>query len=162
MGVSAVGKSVVAERLAPELDLELAEGDDFHPPANVAKMAAGESLTDADRAPWLAALARWTADRDRAGRGTAVTCSALRRAYRNVLAEPVAATFFVHLHGSEDLLRSRISGREHFMPAALLRSQLQTLEPLAPDEDGVVVDVAAPLDEVVATALHAVRSWSAG
>jgi gluconokinase len=84
MGVAGVGKSTIAQRLAADLDLELAEGDDFHPPANVAKMSSGQPLTDEDRWPWLNALADWTARQRAAGRSTVLTCSALRRVYRNI------------------------------------------------------------------------------
>jgi carbohydrate kinase (thermoresistant glucokinase family) len=152
MGVAGVGKSTVAQQLAADLDLELAEGDDFHPQANIDKMASGTPLTDDDRWPWLASLAEWTAERRRTGRGTVVTCSALRRAYRDVLRRADPDTFFVHLCGDEALLRSRMEARDHFMPASLLRSQLDTLEPLQPDEQGVQIDIAATVDAVVARA----------
>ncbi|QIK68756.1 gluconokinase [Nocardioides sp. HDW12B] len=150
MGVSGVGKSTVAERLAAELDLELAEGDAFHPEANIAKMSAGDPLTDEDRWPWLAALAGWTAERREAGRDTVLTCSALKRVYRDVLRRGAPDSFFVCLAGDEALLRERMEGREHFMPPSLLRSQLDTLEPLEGDEPGTVVDVARSIDEIVA------------
>ena len=150
MGVSGVGKSTVAERLAADLGLELAEGDTFHPAANVEKMSSGQALTDEDRWPWLEALADWTAARRTAGRDTVLTCSALKRAYRDVLRRGAADTYFVCLVGEESLLRERMESREHFMPASLLRSQLDTLEPLAPDERGAKIDVALPVDEIVA------------
>jgi carbohydrate kinase (thermoresistant glucokinase family) len=149
MGVAGVGKSTVAQRLAADLDLELAEGDDFHPRANIDKMSSGEALTDEDRWPWLEALAAWTEERRTAGRDTVVTCSALRRAYRDVLRRADPDTFFVCLLGDEDLLRDRMEHRDHFMPASLLASQIETLEPLEDDENGVSVDVALPVDEVV-------------
>jgi carbohydrate kinase (thermoresistant glucokinase family) len=158
MGVAGVGKSTVAQRIAEGLDLDLAEGDDFHPEANLVKMSSGEPLTDEDRWPWLEALAEWTAARRSEGRGTAVTCSALRRVYRDVLRRADPATFFVHLYGDEDLLRRRMEGRDHFMPVSLLRSQLDTLEPLQEDESGVALDVAAPVDDVCREALAAIRS----
>lgn len=157
MGVSGSGKSTIARRLADELGLEMAEADDFHPPANIAKMSGGEPLTDEDRWPWLEALARWTADRRAAGTSTVLACSALRRSYRDVLRAPVPDTYFLHLHGSEALLRERMSAREHFMPPALLRSQFDTLEPLEPDERGAVLDVAPPVDELVRRAVELVR-----
>lgn len=149
MGVAGVGKSTVAQRLAADLDLALAEGDDFHPQANIDKMASGTPLTDEDRWPWLAALADWTAGQRRTGRGTVVTCSALKRAYRDVLRRADPDTFFVHLCGAEELLRTRMEARDHFMPASLLRSQLDTLEPLGADERGVEIDIDATVDEVV-------------
>ncbi len=150
MGVSGVGKTTVAERLAADLSLELAEGDAFHPAVNVAKMSSGQALTDEDRWPWLEALADWTAARRTAGRDTVLTCSALKRSYRDILRRGAPDTFFVCLLGEEALLRERMESREHFMPTSLLRSQLDTLEALEPDERGVRVDVALPVDEIVA------------
>lgn len=162
MGVSGTGKTTVAETLTAELGLAFTEGDDHHPQANIDKMSSGAPLDDDDRAPWLAALARWTAEQHAAGRDTVLTCSALRRHYRDVLRggapEP---TFFVHLLGSREVLAERMAGREHFMPPSLLDSQLATLEQLEPDEDGVVVDVDRPLDDVVRDALAAVRDRAA-
>ena len=149
MGVSGVGKSTVAQRLAADLDLELAEGDDFHPRSNIAKMSAGQALTDEDRWPWLEALAAWTDERRTAGRDTVLTCSALKRAYRDVLRQADPDTFFVCLLGDEKLLRERMEGRDHFMPSSLLTSQIETLEPLEDDENGVSVDVALSVEEIV-------------
>jgi len=148
MGVAGVGKSTVAQRLADDLDFEMAEGDDFHPRANIEKMSSGRPLTDEDRWPWLEALADWTAQRRAAGQSTVLTCSALRRAYRDVLRRPDPAAFFVHLYGDESLLRDRMSSRQHFMPASLLRSQFETLEPLEADESGIAVDTAASVDAI--------------
>ena len=148
MGVAGVGKSTIARRLADDLELEMAEGDDFHPRANIEKMSAGRPLTDEDRWPWLEALADWTVQRRAAGQSTVLTCSALRKAYRDVLRRPDPATFFVHLYADEDLLRERMSSRQHFMPASLLRSQFETLEPLEPDESGIAVDTAASVEAV--------------
>ncbi|WP_307855869.1 gluconokinase [Nocardioides faecalis] len=167
MGVSGTGKSTLARALGTELGLTMGEGDEHHPPANVAKMAAGHPLDDADRAPWLAALADWTARRHEAGQGTVLTCSALRRPYRDVLRAAVPEeTLFVHLTGSADVLSSRITarmtGREHFMPPSLLESQLRTLEPLEDDEVGGMVDCDLPLDLVVTDAVTLVRRLSPG
>ncbi|HYJ66248.1 MAG TPA: gluconokinase [Nocardioidaceae bacterium] len=148
MGVAGIGKSTVAGRLATDLDLEFAEGDDFHPPANVAKMSRGEPLTDEDRSPWLESLAAWTRERHDSGRSTVVTCSALRRAYRDSLRRGAPETFFVHLHGDAETIRRRMESRQHFMPVELLRSQLDTLEPLADDESGMVVDATLGLDAI--------------
>lgn len=149
MGVSGSGKSTVATLLAERLGWEFAEGDDFHPRANVDKMHAGHPLTDADRAPWLARIREWIDAHIAAGRSGVVTCSALKRAYRDVLRAPEVR--FVHLSGSETLLTQRLDGRTgHFMPPTLLRSQLETLEPLQPDEAGLVVDIAPPPAEQVA------------
>ena len=148
MGVAGVGKSTIAQRLAADLDLELAEGDDFHPRANIAKMSSGEPLTDEDRWPWLEALADWTAMKRAAGRSTGLTCSALKKVYRDILRRPDPGTFFVHLYGDERLLLERMESREHFMPASLLRSQFDTLEPLKPDESGIAVDTASSVDDI--------------
>jgi gluconokinase len=145
MGVSGTGKSTVARALAERLGWPFAEGDDLHPAANVAKMAAGIALEDADRWPWLDAIAAWTAGQAAEGNSTIVTCSALRRAYRDRLRDGVAGTVFVHLFGSPDLLAERMGARkDHFMPASLLPSQLRTLEPLEADEAGFMVDVELP------------------
>lgn len=157
MGVSGSGKSTIARHLRDGFGLRMAEADDFHPPANIAKMSGGEPLTDGDRWPWLEALARWTADRHAAGTSTVLACSALKRSYRDVLRRPVPDTYFLHLHGAEELLAERMRAREHFMPPALLRSQFDTLEPLAPDECGAVLDVAPPVAELVRRAADLIR-----
>jgi carbohydrate kinase (thermoresistant glucokinase family) len=149
MGVTGVGKSAVAGRLAEELDLAFAEGDDFHPLTNVSKMTQGIPLTDDDRWPWLESLASWTRQQAKDGRSTVLTCSALRRAYRDVLRRGAVDTFFVHLVGSEELIQRRMSDREHFMPVELLRSQLDALEPLEPDEQGAEIDVSRDIGLVV-------------
>ncbi|MEV7692209.1 gluconokinase [Microbacterium sp. NPDC089189] len=148
MGVSAAGKSTVAAALSARLDRRLVDADDLHPPANVEKMAAGIPLDDADRAPWLDAVGAALAD-DAAGRGAVVACSALRRIYRDRL-RAAGDVVFVHLDADRAVLAFRASAREnHFMPPALLESQLATLEPLSNDERGVVIDVDAPLADVV-------------
>jgi len=150
MGVSGTGKSTVAKALQERLDWLFAEGDDLHPSANVAKMAAGIPLEDADRWPWLDAIAAWTSEQAAGSRSTIVTCSALRRVYRDRLREATTDTVFVHLVGSPELLAQRMGGRKgHFMPASLLASQLDTLEPLEADEAGVVVDVDTTTDAMV-------------
>ncbi len=155
MGVSGTGKSTVAKALQERLGWPFAEGDDLHPAANVAKMAAGIPLEDADRWPWLDVITAWTSEQAAEGHSTIVTCSALRRAYRDRMRNAADGTVFVHLVGSPELLAERMGAREgHFMPASLLASQLDTLEPLEPDEPGIVVDVAgttgAIVDEVLA------------
>ncbi len=152
MGVAGAGKTAIAEPLSERFGWEFAEGDDFHPEANVQKMTTGNPLSDADRKPWLEALRDWTAQRDREGMSTVLTCSALKRAYRDLLREADPATFFVHLHGDMDLLLDRMRRRRHFMPESLLVSQYDTLEMLEPDEDGVRIDVGPPVEEVVARA----------
>ncbi len=156
MGVAGVGKSTVALGLAAELDAEMAEGDDFHPAAYKEKMQAGTPLTDEDRQPWLRALADWTAERHAKGESTVLTCSALRKAYRDVLRSADSATLFVHLEGPEQLIADRMSEREHFMPVSLLRSQFEMLEPLDDDEAGVTVDIRGSVDEVVSQALSGI------
>jgi carbohydrate kinase (thermoresistant glucokinase family) len=153
MGVSGSGKSTIARAAQERLGWEFAEGDDFHPPENVAKMAEGTPLTDADRWGWLESLAVWTAERDARDEPTIITCSALRRAYRDVLRRGGAGTFFVHSTGDKHLILDRMNAREHFMPPSLLESQLDVLEPLGADEDGMDVDPALPVDRMVAMVL---------
>jgi carbohydrate kinase (thermoresistant glucokinase family) len=150
MGVAGTGKSTVARALAERLGWPFGEGDDLHPAANVAKMAAGIPLEDADRWPWLDAIAAWTAERAAAGNSTIVTCSALRRTYRDRLRAAAPGTVFVHLVGSPALLAERMTARkDHFMPTSLLGSQLETLEPLEADEPGFTVDVELPAAAIV-------------
>ena len=157
MGVAGCGKSTVAEMLGDEFDLRLAEGDSFHPPVNIAKMSSGQPLTDDDRWPWLEALARWTGECQGAGQSTVVTCSALKRAYRDVLRGPVPHTLFLHLYGDEELLLRRMEVRDHFMPASLLRSQFEILEELQPDERGVAVDVGMSVHQLARQVIEVVR-----
>lgn len=146
MGVSGSGKSTVARLLADALDWDLLEGDDLHPASNVAKMAAGQPLTDADRSPWLAAIAEWITEHTTSARPGIVTCSALTRRYRDVLrggARGGAEVIFVHLTGTEEQIGTRLGRRTgHFMPSALLGTQLAALEPLGQDENAIVVDIA--------------------
>lgn len=157
MGVSATGKTTVAVQLAEELGCEFIEGDDLHPSRNIAKMEAGTPLTDEDRWPWLQAIADMVAVKDFERTSTVVTCSALKRSYRNVL-RGSAPTFFVHLHAPFEVLEERMQHRtKHFMPATLLRTQFETLEELDDDEAGAVIDVTPPIDEVVEESLNAVR-----
>lgn len=154
MGVSGSGKSTVGRLLADRLGWQFAEADDFHPPANVAKMSAGVPLTDSDRWPWLRTIAAWMSERTAAGVDVVVTCSALRRVYRDVLREAGSGVRFVHVTGDRELISERMASRSgHFMPASLLASQLATLEPLADDEDGVDVDLALPPAQIVDQAL---------
>ncbi|MFC5847990.1 gluconokinase [Deinococcus petrolearius] len=158
MGVSGSGKTTVARALAAELGLTFAEADDFHPPANIARMTAGIPLTDEDRWPWLRALRGWMADRDARGESTVVTCSALKREYRDLLREAGGRVQFIDLAGSRDLLAARMTGRSgHFMPESLLDSQLATLEPPTPDEGAWSHDVARPAAEIVAEVAARVR-----
>ena len=153
MGVSGSGKSTAARAVQQQLGWEYAEGDDFHPPENVAKMREGTPLTDADRWGWLESLAEWTAERDAKGEPTIIACSALRRAYRDVLRRGGEGTFFVHSTGDKHMILERMNAREHFMPPSLLESQLDILEPLEPDEEGMDVDPALAVDLIVAQVL---------
>jgi gluconokinase len=153
MGVSGSGKSTVAGEVQRLTGWELAEGDDFHPAANVEKMAAGHPLTDQDRFPWLGSLARWIGEHDAAGRPTLMSCSALRRTYRDVLRSGADDVVFVHLVGDKGLLLQRMGERDHFMPPTLLESQLDTLEPLADDEAGLELDVGSPPDALARRAV---------
>ena len=150
MGVSGSGKSTVAGALAQSLGWLLAEGDDFHSLANIAKMHAGVPLNDEDRMPWLGAIAVWIDARCRAGESGVVTCSALKRAYRDLLAGDRPEVLFVYLKGSADVMSQHLAGREgHFMPASLLSSQFDTLEEPGPDEPVLTVDAARPVGEIV-------------
>ena len=153
MGISGSGKSTVAEAVRVRLGWEMAEGDDFHPPANVEKMRQGTPLTDTDRWGWLESLADWTAERDARGEPTFITCSALRWAYRDVLRRGGEGTFFVHATGDKHLILDRMNARDHFMPPSLLESQLDTLEPLQPGEQGMDVDPELPVDRLAAMVL---------
>jgi gluconokinase len=150
MGVSGSGKTTVAERLAERLDWDFAEGDDFHPRANVEKMAAGQPLDDADRWPWLRTIGGWIDQREATGRSVVVTCSALKRSYRDLLREGRPSVWFAHVTVDAEVLRARLRERTgHYMPASLLDSQLATLELLQPDEAGAEVSGAGSPDAVV-------------
>ena len=163
MGVSGSGKSTVGELLAQRLGWEMAEGDSLHPPANVEKMRRGIPLDDADRWPWLdrigEKLKAWAA----AGRSGVLTCSALKRAYRDRIRSARPDVRFVYLKGSEDLIRRRVSARHHeYMPASLLRSQFDALEEPAPDEPVVTVDVSQSPDAIAAAAIAALGLAASG
>jgi len=159
MGVSGTGKSTVAEPIAERLGLAFAEADDFHPEANVAKMSSGTALTDDDRQPWLASLAAWIGEHDRRGESTLMACSALKRAYRDVLRAAAPDVRFLHLDGSTGVIAARLRERKgHFMPESLLRSQQSTLEPLADDEPGVTLDIAPPAEEIIERAARIVAA----
>ncbi len=143
MGVSGCGKTLLAELLASRLGFRYCEADDVHPAANVEKMSQGIPLTDEDRWPWLRSLGAWIAEQAATGHSTVMACSALRRSYRDVLrTESGRELLFVHLEGEADTITGRMNAREHFMPSSLLRSQLDTLEPLGDDEDGISIDLA--------------------
>lgn len=148
MGVAGCGKSSVGAALAPVLRAGYVDGDDLHPPENIARMRAGIPLTDADRAPWLAAVGRLLAPPGR----RIVGCSALKRAYRDLIrAQAGAPVVFVHLAGSRALIGGRMAARTgHFMPASLLDSQFAALEPPGPDEAALTADIGQPLPDLVA------------
>jgi gluconokinase len=143
MGVSGCGKSTVAGVLAGRLGWDLGEGDDMHPAANVAKMAAGHALTDADRGPWLEVVASWIGQHVASGRPGIITCSALKRRYRDVLrGDRAAATVFVYLHGTREQIAARLALRHgHYMPPALLDSQFADLEPPGENEHAIWIDI---------------------
>jgi carbohydrate kinase (thermoresistant glucokinase family) len=155
MGVSGSGKTTIAEGIAAAKGWSLLEGDTFHPPANVAKMKAGTPLTDDDRWPWLRAIAA-AIDADRArGESAVVACSALRRAYRDILIGDRPDVRLVYLKGSRTLIGERMQARHgHFMPASLLDSQFQTLEEPDPDENPITVEIGGTPDEIVRAALE--------
>ncbi len=156
MGVSGSGKTTVAQGIATAMGWEFAEGDDFHSAANKAKMASGHPLTDEDRWPWLRSIAEWIDSHSAAGRSSVVTCSALRRVYRELLSDNRPRLRFCELDAPEELIAQRLEQRRgHYMPASLLGSQFATLEPLQPDEPGVRVSVADTPDQIVAHALEA-------
>jgi gluconokinase len=161
MGVSGSGKSTFAAALARALPGDLGEGDDLHPPANVARMRAGQPLTDADREPWLQRVRAWIDERLAAGHDGVITCSALRRRYRDELRAD--GVLFAFLDGPRAVLAERLAGRSgHFMPASLLDSQLATLEPPGPDEHAVTVPITVPIDQQVALVLTALGRFAPG
>ena len=156
MGVAGTGKTTIGPLLAARLGVPYAEGDDFHPQANIAKMSAGHPLTDDDRWPWLDAIGRWAHDRD--GLGGVVSSSALKRSYRDRLRAEAPGVVFVHLTGDRALIEDRMSHRQgHFMPTALLDSQFATLQPLEADEAGVSVDVSGDPGEITERAVAALQ-----
>ncbi|CAM3457320.1 gluconokinase [Mycobacterium frederiksbergense] len=147
MGVSGSGKSTVGAALAQRLRVPFADADDFHPPANIAKMSAGHPLDDDDRGPWLDSIGEWLASH---GDGGVMSCSALKRSYRNQLRRHCAVIDFLHLEGSLETIGRRQASRPgHFMPAALLASQFETLEPLESDEHGVAIGVDQSIDSII-------------
>ena len=156
MGVTGAGKSTVGGLIAERLGLGFRDADEFHPPADVAKMSAGQPLEDADRWPWLDAIgAHLAAHR---GQGCVVTCSALKRAYRDRLRGAAPGLRFIHLHGEMALVAARQAARQgHFMPASLVASQFATLEVPEAEPDVIALDVAAPPSELAEAAIAALR-----
>lgn len=154
MGVSGCGKSTVGRLLAEKLDAKFIDGDDLHPEENKAKMAAGIPLNDDDRWPWLAKVGTsLTAEEN-----IVIACSALKRGYRERILSFSGETVFLHLHGTRELLADRLHSRtNHFMPAALLDSQLATLEPLQFDEPGRVIDINQPIEDIVDSCVELIR-----
>jgi gluconokinase len=153
MGVAGTGKSTTGQILASRLGWPFAEADDFHSAANVAKMAAGTPLTDEDRRPWLESIRAWI---DATAGDSVVSCSALRRNYRDILRGAQANVQFLHLSGTEESIGARMAARtDHFMPTSLLASQLATLEPLEGDENGVVIEITGTPEEIVTNAIKA-------
>lgn len=147
MGVSGSGKSTVGAALAQRLRVPFADADDFHPPANIEKMSAGHALNDDDRYPWLQAIGKWLAQHPEGG---VMSCSALKRTYRDQLRQHCPDIEFLHLQGSIETIGRRQASRPgHFMPATLLESQFKTLEPLEPDERGVAIDVDQSIDAII-------------
>ncbi|MEU9958228.1 gluconokinase [Streptomyces sp. NPDC050982] len=156
MGVAGTGKTTIGPLLAQRLGVPYAEGDDFHPEANIAKMTAGTPLTDEDRRPWLDAIGAWA--HGRAGLGGVVSSSALKRSYRDRIGSAAPGVVFVHLTGDRKLIEDRMAHRQgHFMPTALLDSQFATLQPLQADETGVAVDVSGTPEEITDRAVTALR-----
>jgi gluconokinase len=150
MGVSGSGKSTIAGALARSLGWTLAEGDDFHSPANIAKMHSGTPLTDSDRVPWLKSIAAWIDARLDAGQSGIVTCSALKHSYRDLLSGGRPEVLFVYLKGSQAVMAEHLAGRhDHFMPASLLASQFEALEEPGPDEPVLTVDDDQPVEAIV-------------
>ena len=156
MGVSGCGKTTVAEIIAQRLRWPFEEGDALHPPENVAKMHAGHPLDDADRAPWLARVADWVDARLDAGESGVITCSALKHKYRELIARRGRDIEFVYLHGSRELIASRLAGRQgHFMPSSLLDTQFATLEEPGPDEPAIRVEIGDAPEVIAAEIIDA-------
>ncbi|WP_291638692.1 gluconokinase [Bosea sp. (in: a-proteobacteria)] len=158
MGVASSGKTSLGERLAERLGWPFRDADSFHPPENVAKMSSGTPLTDEDRKPWLAAIAAWIDDLRTNGGNGIVTCSALKRAYREVIVGDRPDVTLVYLRGSRELIGQRMAARQHhFMPPALLDSQFATLEEPGADEKPLVVQVEASKEAIVAQVVRELR-----
>jgi gluconokinase len=158
MGVSGSGKTTVADGVARQLGWSLLEGDKFHPPANIAKMKAGIPLTDEDRWPWLRAIAAREDELQAAAQPAVVACSALKRAYRDILIGDRGDALLIYLRGSKALIWERMQARTgHFMPPALLDSQFVTLEEPGADEHPIIVNIRGPIEETVADAVRQLK-----
>lgn len=150
MGVSGCGKSTIGQALAAAEGVPFVEGDRYHPEANVAKMSAGLPLNDDDRADWLLALQAQISEARARGEGLVVSCSSLKRRYRDLLRQGDPALRFAHLNGPQELISSRMRARVgHYMPPSLLDSQFRDLEPLQPDEAGLTLDIETPPVDLV-------------
>ena len=157
MGVAGAGKSTLAKALAAKLGWTFLEGDDLHPPANVAKMRAGHALEDADRWPWLAAIGEWIDAR--AGEPAVIACSALKRSYREFLGRGRPFVRTVYLDGSPELVGERVAARrDHYFPTSLVASQFEALEPPGPNEHAIVVAMALPVEAQVRHVIEALRN----
>ncbi len=158
MGVSGVGKSTIALALNTHLHWPFQEGDDLHPAANIDKMSHGIPLTDEDRKPWLAAVRAWIDARVAAGEPGMVTCSALKRSYRDTMVAGRACVRILYLHADAKIIEEHLARRTgHFMPPSMLESQLKTLEEPAPDEHPITVNVTGSIDDTVAAILKALE-----
>jgi len=152
MGVSGSGKSLIGAGLARALGVDFVEGDEYHSAENVERMSRGIPLTDEDRARWLRSLAARIREAKEAGSGLVISCSALKRSYRDILRADAAELRFVYLKGERELIAQRLVGRRgHFMPLSLLESQFTTLEDPQPDEDAWVCDITRPAQDIVIT-----------
>jgi len=159
MGVSGSGKTTIGTLVAHELGVEFIDGDSLHPLENVQKMAAGTPLDDDDRWPWLEIVGRTLHEHGERREGLVVACSALKRAYRERIRSQAPSALFLHLDGTLEVLTRRIEGRSgHFMPAALLESQIETLEPLAQEEGGYVLNIDQPVADMVDDAVTRLRA----
>ncbi len=155
MGPSGTGKTTTAKNLSQRLGWKFAEADEFHPKANIDKMSAGIPLNDEDRAPWLASIRDWISDEAAMGESTVITCSALKRRYRDILRGAEARVRFVELDAPQSLIGDRLAQRRgHYMPPSLLASQYADFEPLEADEDGVKISVEQGPDAVATDALR--------
>ena len=157
MGVSGTGKTTVGHLLAARAGVPFADADSFHSAASIAKMSSGAPLDDADREPWLAAVGRWLQQRSEQTGGV-IACSALARRYRDILRAAAPTVFFVHLTADRDELIERMDGRDHYMPATLVDSQLRTLEPLEPGERGIALRTDRAPEQLAEVAASAARN----